>query len=161
MARVNELLGDIASILNGLPEVFSTPQWGGRAYKLPGPDGSLRKPKLLAFVSLTKEKDAVSVVFKLPLELSARSIERFDWIGPFEFGNWKKSGWIAARLKDRRRLRTLSRLLKESRSLFPIREKPPTSRKRAASSSSSNPVLRRIDRVMAEAKEEGWEPAEN
>lgn len=161
MARVNELLGDIATILNDLPDVFSTPQWGGRAYKLPGPDGSLRKPKLLAFVSLTKERDAVSVVFKLPLELSAQSIERFDWIGPFEFGTWKKAGWIAARLKDRRRLRTLNRLLKVSRSLYPMRETPPSPRKRSASSSTSNPVLRRIDRVMAEAKDEGWTPPEN
>lgn len=160
MARVNELLGDIASILNELPEVFSTPQWGGRAYKLPGANGSRKKPKLLAFVSLTKEQDAVSVVFKLPPELSADSIERFDWIGPFEFGTWKKAGWISARMTDGRRLRTLNRLLKESRSLYPMRETPKSSRKRTASSSTSNPVLRRIDRVMAEAKDEGWEPSD-
>ena len=37
--RLARHMGEIGSLLNDLPNVFSTPQWGGRAYKLPGPNG--------------------------------------------------------------------------------------------------------------------------
>ena len=34
---VEAILESLAAALNAMPDVFSTPQWGGRAYKLPGP----------------------------------------------------------------------------------------------------------------------------
>lgn len=169
MASTSDLLSGIAAILNGLPDVFSTAQWGGRAYKLPGPDGSTKKPKLLAFVSVSADNEGddecVSVVFKLPKERSDAVTERFDWIGPFNFGNWKRSGWIAARLTDGRQLRAMKRLLGECRELFPTRKTPERRRRRPGPgredgprSTGTHPVVRRIDRVMAEARKEGWRP---
>jgi hypothetical protein len=160
MAQVNELLGQIGKVLNGLPDVFSTAQWGGRAYKLPGPNGSLKRPKLLAFVDVAKSGDAVSVVFKLPPDAAQEAIGRFDWIGPFKFGALEKTGWIDATVSDGRQVRTLKRLLKVCHAMFPRAERPSGDRSRAAddSSAAANPVVRRIDRVMTQARAEGWTP---
>ncbi|MCZ6834394.1 MAG: hypothetical protein O7G85_01340 [Planctomycetota bacterium] len=160
MPRINDLMGDIALILNGLPDVFSTPQWGGRAYKLPGANGSLKKPKLLAFVSLTKTRDAINVVFKLPKEQSVEMVERYSWVGPFEFGKWHKSGWISATMTQKRQLKPLARLLGECRQLFPMESPESSSRRSKSANRGTNPIVRRLDRVMAEAKDEGWEPPE-
>ena len=158
MPRINDLMGEIASILNALPEVFSTPQWGGRAYKLPGANGSLKKPKLLAFVSLTKEQDAINVVFKLPKTQSEEAVDRYAWVGPFEFGKWHKSGWISARMTQKRQLKPLARLLDECRALFPMAKTEPDRPKRDSFKGGSHPIVRRLDRVMAEARDDGWEP---
>ena len=49
-AKGTMLLAEVAKVLNALPGVFSTPQWGGRAYKLPR-GGNSGKPKLLAHVT--------------------------------------------------------------------------------------------------------------
>lgn len=163
MATTSELLGEIASILNGLPDVFSTAQWGGRAYKLPGPNGSRKKPKLLAFVSVTKGDEAVDVVFKLPKDLSNATVERFGWIERFEFGNWKNAGWIRAELSDGRQLRTMKRLLGECRAMFPTQDVSPASppgRHEEPRRAGMHPIVRRMDRVMAEAKKDGWRPRE-
>jgi hypothetical protein len=67
--KITEIQDLIAAALNALPGVFSTVQWGGRAYKV-GP----RKPKafkLLAHVYLTRDEDAVCVDFKLPKQRAA------------------------------------------------------------------------------------------
>ncbi len=154
--RFARLMGEIGSLLNDLPDVFSTPQWGGRAYKLPGLNGSLKKPKLLAFVVMTRDKEAVSVVFKLPKSLSDEIMQRFDWIEAFSFGNWKNAGWIDARLTDGRQLRTLKRLLKECRGLFPDQKNQPETQTGVASPASSDSVARRIDRVVKKAIADGW-----
>lgn len=156
--RLARLMGEISSLLNDLPDVFSTPQWGGRAYKLPGPNGSLKKPKLLAFVVMTRDQDAVSVVFKLPKSLSDETPQRFGWIEPFNFGNWKNAGWINARITDGRQLRTLKRLLKECRALFPDQIPQPETASGAASHMTSDSVASRIDRVVTKAIAEGWSP---
>ena len=160
MAPVNELLGSIGKVLNGLPDVFSTAQWGGRAYKLPGANGSLKKPRLVAYVAVTKDESAVAVVFKLPKEASAEATRRFEWIGPFKFGSWEKSGWVEARVSDGRQVRTLARLLRECRAMFPAMETSSLDelRGRTSAGAPSNPVVKRIDRVMAEAKAGGWKP---
>ncbi len=159
--RIPELMGEVGTILNAFPGVFSTVQWGGRAYKLPGVNGSLKKPKLLTFVSLTKDEKAVSVVFKLPRERSADVIERYAWVEPMNFGTWGKSGWITARVSQKRQLGPLAKLLTECRANFPQTViKPERGKRRAGESSGSNPIVRRLDRVMAEAKADGWEPGD-
>ena len=159
MARLTELLGEIGSILNDLPDVFSTAQWGGRAYKLPNPNGNRKKPKLLAFVTKTPEEDAVRVVFKMPKDRSVASIERYGWVEPFEFGNWKKSGWVAAQINGKRQLKPLGRLLGECRAMFPAQDARESSPGR--SPASSNPIVNRLDRVLGQARADGWTPAED
>ncbi len=153
--RIFELMGEVGSILNALPGVFSTVQWGGRAYKLPGRNGSTKKPRLLAFVTMTKEEDAINVVFKLPGERSTHAKERFAWVGPFEFGKWEKSGWISARITQKRQLSPLKKMLAECHAMFPV---PEIVSESASPTSSSNPVVSRLNRVMAEARADGWEP---
>ena len=131
---------------------------GGRAYKLPGPGGSRRKPKLLAFVTSTKDEKAVSVGFKLPVPRAAEVVERYAWIEPHSFGALGKSGWVAARLSSPRHLKMLSRLLAEARKLHPVQdvEERPTGTPAAATFSSV--TAKHIDRVMREVRAEGWEP---
>ena len=73
--RVSRMLGEVNTILAALPGVFSSAQWGGRAYKLPGPNGSRSRPKLRAFVSPSRDGRAVGVSFKLPPARAANIIE--------------------------------------------------------------------------------------
>ena len=80
--RIAELLGEIDRILSDLPDVFSTAQWGGRAYKLPNPNGDRSKPKLLAFVVVARDGDAVSVGFKLDRQRAPNVIEQYKWVAP-------------------------------------------------------------------------------
>jgi hypothetical protein len=77
------LLAELAVLLNGLPGVFSTPQWGGRAYKVPR--GGSGKPKLLAHVTPADGDDGVTVSFKLQPPEAATQVERHVWIAPHSF----------------------------------------------------------------------------
>ena len=171
--RISRLLGEVNTILVALPGVFSAAQWGGRAYKLPGPGGGRKRPKLLAFVNPARDGRAVHVSFKLPPPRAAEVIERHAWIEPHSFRTMAPSGWVDAAVSNRRQLRPLARLLQESRSLHPLLEsaggedgseaagasdsgdrEPETTITRAA----TDLVARRIDRVMKQAKAEGWSP---
>jgi hypothetical protein len=165
--RSGQLLGEIGSSLGELPDVFSTAQWGGRAYKVPGPGGSRNRPKLLAFVCLTRDEKAVSVSFKLPKDRAAAAVDRHAWIEPHDFGSLARSGWVAARLTTRRQWQSLRPLIQASRQLYPRTEPEPEteaeSRRpaRQGSDSSRSHEARRIDRVMREAADAGWSPGED
>ena len=158
--RISAILHDVGSILNDLPGVFSTPQWGGRAFKLPGPGGNRKKPKLVAHVYLTNDEKAVGIAFKLPKERAAALVEQHDWIEPHSFRTLAPSGWIVAHVTQKRQINMLSKLLIESREQYPKTEEPTdeAQSRETATGSSSGPVARHIDRVMREAKLEGWSP---
>ncbi len=150
--RIKDLLASVSSILNELGGVFSAPQWGGRAYKLPGRGGSRSKPKLLAFVGTSREADAVTVMFKLEKARAAEVVERYRWIEPHSFRTLAPAGWVTARVTTRRQVTTLAKLLPESRALYGAAEPEP------AWSRNADPVVGRIDRVMRAARAEGWSP---
>ena len=59
--RRARLLEDLGAVLNALGGVFSTPQWGGRAYKLPRRGGARERPRLVAFVGPSRDGRAVTV----------------------------------------------------------------------------------------------------
>ncbi len=149
--RINGLLDELAVILNDLPAVFSTPQWGGRAYKV-GREG---KAKVLAHVCLTKGGDAVTVSFKLAPERARDLIERHEWIAPHSFRTLAPAGWLTAQVTTKRQVGTLGRLLAESHGLHPVpAENDASPRPRPAASETA----RHIDRVMGEVSAEGWTP---
>ncbi len=157
--RLLGLLEELSATLQGLPNVFSTPQWGGRAYKLPGPGGSTAKPKLVAFVGLDAAAGAVEISFKLPPPRAKEVRKRHSWIVPHSFATLAPSGWLTARLTTKRQLATLKKLLAESRSLFGTRQE--VSCEPARTGSTSGAIARRIDRVMRELKEEGrWKESD-
>ncbi len=163
-----ELLGEA---LTQLPGVFSTPQWGGRAYKLPGPNGNTRKPKLLAFVDITKEGDAVHVSFKLDKERARTLTNKYTWLGPHGFRTLAPSGWVTAQVSTKREINALLKLLTESHNLYsptpgngePRENTEPTppdcgGRGGRGGRGGSSETARHIDRVMSEARTNGWQP---
>jgi hypothetical protein len=163
--RIGRLLSDVSGIFNGMPAVFSTPQWGGRAYKLPGRDGDRGKPRLLAHITMRRAADAVNVDFKLPPDRAAAEIDRLQWLSPHSFRTLAPAGWVTATLSDRRRVRSLARLLAESRALHGETETLQPSAPHAVEAcvarsdeSTSDGVARRINRVMREANVDGWTP---
>src|SRR5688572_30491941 len=79
---ITQIQEQIASALGKLPGVFSTVQWGGRAYKLPSPNGNRKKPKLLAHVYMDKSGKALFVDFKLEREHARQVVDECDWIKP-------------------------------------------------------------------------------
>jgi hypothetical protein len=159
-AIIAALLEKIAGELSGLPDVFSTVQWGGRAYKLPGVSGSTKKPKLLAHVCLDKSGEAVWVDFKLARERAGQAVAEFSWIKPHSFRTLAPAGWISARVSTRSQCRKLVPLLIESRSLHPAIKPPPTAVSASAGDASKRgaDAAERIDRVMRQKRSEGWRP---
>lgn len=155
--RAATILESIAEIFAEIPDVFSTPQWGGRVYKIPGPNGNRKKPKMIAHVVLTKDKDAVEVGFKLSVPAAAAACEKYAWIEPSTFGSFGKNGWVGATLTQKRQVRSLKPLLIASRDLHPkqpvIDDAPPKKR------SQGGTAARRVDQVMDEAAAEGWAPS--
>ncbi len=154
--RAAGILDELSSSLNALSGVFSTPQWGGRAYKLPGPGGSRNRPKLLAVVHPSKTAGAVEVSFKLEQQRAKAIISQYDWIVPHSFRTLAPSGWVTARVSTKRQLTALTRLLKESHALHPTTAKRTDGP--ARSRASSTVAARRIDRVMSELQARGWSP---
>jgi predicted DNA-binding protein (MmcQ/YjbR family) len=148
-ARATTLLAEVAKVLNGLPGVFSTPQWGGRAYKVPA--GSSGKPKLLAHVTPVEDEGGVTVSFKLPPAAAADQTERHNWIAPHSFRTLAPSGWVTAHVRTRRQLATLRKLLVESHALHRTKA-PPVKDPGAA------PDAARIDQVLRDAAPDGWTP---
>ncbi len=157
--RATDLREQLSAILNALPDVFSTPQWGGRAYKVPAKAGSRSKPKLLAFVSVPDSQDAVQVSFKLAPDRAGAMVQRHQWIAPHPFRTLAPAGWVTALVSTKRRLTRLANLLKESCLLYgsvecaaaaPARSLPADGR--------SDPIARHIERVMRELSAEGWSP---
>ncbi len=154
--RVQTILSDLGRRLNSLPGVFSTPQWGGRAYKVPGPNGNPKKPKLVAFVAMNKAGDAIGVQFKLTRSRAEQVIDDHDWIKPHSFRTLAPAGWISAKVTGKRQFTVLAKLLAESRALYPTVPKTQADPKKR--SAGSDAVSRRIDQVMGEMQAEGWRP---
>jgi predicted DNA-binding protein (MmcQ/YjbR family) len=150
-ARTQMLLAELAAVLNGLPGVFSTPQWGGRAYKVPRRGSG--KPKLLAHVMPAEGEDAVTVSFKLPPPEAATEVERHDWIAPHSFRTLAPSGWVTAHVRTKRQLATLRRLLHESHGLHGVVTADDPSPEPGGGDESA-----RINRVLGEAANDGWSP---
>jgi hypothetical protein len=158
MARsINGILEGVAGTLNALPGVFSTPQWGGRAYKLPGPGGSVKRPKLLAFVCLSKDGSTIIVTFKLDKQRAAQVIATHSWIVRESFGSLGGAGWVRAKVAAAAHVRTLAPLLAESRGLYPAVE-PAIVELEPAGAAATGELARRIAKVMQLELPDGWTP---
>jgi hypothetical protein len=160
----SRILESLAVVLNRLPGVFSTAQWGGRAYKLPGPGGSLKKPKLLAFVSLSRDGASVVLTFKLPKPRAVETIGRHSWIIKESFGSLGAAGWVQAKLTQQRQINVLTGLLAESRALYPVSHAETAVRAEddaGGAKAGSSAVARRIARVMQQELPEGWSPPQD
>jgi hypothetical protein len=142
---------EVATLLGGFPDVFSTVQWGGRAYKL----GNPRKPRLLAFVS-SDDPRRVCVTFKLPRPRAGEVVDRHAWIRPHEFRTLAPAGWVTATASCKRHLQILTGLLSESRALYPVQRTGPRNPPPAAAPAPGvHPDAARIDRVMALLRDRG------
>jgi hypothetical protein len=164
--RIESILDAVARHLNGLEGVYSTVQWGGRAYKLPGAGNTRRKPRLLAFVYCTRDRAAVGVDFKLEPERAAAVVERHAWLERHNFKTLAPCGWVSAMVSSRRQVGPLCRLLSESRALYTaggdaaVPHDRPEDRRGRRPSRAADPVAQRIDRVMKEARAGGWAPCD-
>jgi predicted DNA-binding protein (MmcQ/YjbR family) len=150
-SRTRTLLAELAEVLNGLPGVFSTPQWGGRAYKVPARGAG--KPRLLAHVTPVDRENAVTISFKLAPPEAADQVERHEWIAPHSFRTLAPSGWLTATVRTKRQVATLRKLLRESHGLHGVVTVDERSPQRKSDGETA-----RIDRVLGEAASEGWEP---
>jgi predicted DNA-binding protein (MmcQ/YjbR family) len=151
--RIEGLLDQLAAALNGLPNVSSTPQWGGRAYKVAStPSG---KVKMLAFVAMNNEGNAIHVSFKLRPPQAEGLVERHDWIEPHSFRTLAPSGWLTATVSTSRQLGPLKKLLTESHTLYVSKGAPPPQTIEPAAGSGD---ARHIDRIMDEVRDGGWSP---
>ncbi len=157
-ARTQMLLAELSALLKGLPAVFSTPQWGGRAYKVR--QGASGKPKLLAFVSPADSGDAVHVSFKLQPPEAAAQVKRHDWIAPHSFRTLAPAGWLTARLSTKRQLAALRKLLEASHGLHHTAGAPSADADAAPATprAAADAEAARIERVLREATGEGWTP---
>ena len=153
-ARLDEVRQDLMAALAALRGVFSTPQWGGRAWKLPGPGGNRKKPKLVAFVAPAGEGGAVAVSFKLARSRAQEVVKRHKWVSPHSFRTLAPSGWVTAEVSTKRQATALKKLLAESRALHGDAEAPTE----APRTGGADPLARRLDDVMAQARKRGWTP---
>ena len=157
-ARIQALLAELAGSLNSLPGVFSTAQWGGRAYKVPRGSGGASKPKLLAHVSIAEGGQVITASFKLTTPRAEEAIDRYDWIEPHSFRTLAPAGWLTATVTTKRQLGVLVKLIRESHTLLgpppPAVDVEVPSRTRRP----SNGAAGRIDEVMKEVAGEGWAP---
>lgn len=149
---VQAIQDELAAILNTLAGVFSTPQWGGRAYKVPRPSAA-GKARMLAFVAINGEADAVQVSFKIPLPDAETAVEQHDWIAPHSFRTLAPAGWLTATVSTKRHVRTLGALLGRSHAMHGVDAGQPRTPAPAANSGTGH-----IDRVMREVRSEGWTP---
>ena len=168
---VEAILESLAAALNAMPDVFSTPQWGGRAYKLPGPGSrGTKKPVLLTHVSIPKERDSVRLGFRLDVPHAKTVVKQHKFIKPSTFGTLGKCGWLETALKTNAQCRIVIGLLKESRALHPVSDaaavkvesKPARNSKRGAvASGEDDGVAKRLDAVLRRKREEGWSPQDD
>jgi hypothetical protein len=156
--KIAQLQETIAAALNAMPGVFSTVQWGGRAYKV----GTPKKFKLLTHICLVVDERAVGLGFKLKKDRAAKVVDEFDWITPHSFRTLASSGWLEARVWTKSQAKVIVELLNESRELYPAvesQEKPARNRRRS-SSAEGEIVVQRLDAVIAAKRSEGWRPAQ-
>jgi hypothetical protein len=156
----------LAKALNALPGVFSTVQWGGRAYKLPGPGSrGMKKPVLLTHVCLNKAEDAVCLGFRLEKTRARAVVRKHNWIKPHSFSTLSKTGWVETQVRTKAQCKVIIELLRESRTLHPMpevaapaRDSTTARRGKRASSASADGVAQRLDVVLRQKREEGWRP---
>ncbi len=134
-------------LLESFDGVWSSPQWGGRAYKI----GPQRKPKLFAFVY--EDKGRCMVEFKLPPEAAGQAVQRYRWVVRHPWSNLRRSGWVQVTFQRSAQLGPLGKLLTQTRQLFaststPVRDKP----------RARDPVAARIESVMRQARQRGLRP---
>lgn len=154
----------ISESLNALPGVFSTVQWGGRAYKA----GTPKKFKLLAHVYLTRDEDALCVDFKLTKQRAAAVVDDHDWITPHSFRTLAGAGWVSAEVRMKSQVKVVEGLLRESRALYPVEEAsktPPGAgagarRRKRGPDAEAEIVVRRLSAIVAAKRAEGWRPAQ-
>ncbi len=158
--RPDQILDTLAAVLAGMDGVFSTPQWGGRAYKVGRPDGAHRKGKgkgkIVAFMALDGAGKAVQVSFKIPPTDAQTACERYDWIEPHSFRTLAPSGWLTATVATKRRVGTLTSFLKQSHAMHGVRVATPS--EPAGWSRAADDDASRIDRVMGQVRDDGWSP---
>jgi hypothetical protein len=162
------VLEALAVSLNALDGVFSTPQWGGRAYKLPGSGGRRDKPKLVAFVCPSDDGTVVTVSFKLDPARAEAVVERHEWIEPHSFRTLAPAGWLTARVRTARHVKALVPLLTECHGqLAPTPGTSPgagrgSERRSDEATKGTNSTHRghtpHLDAVMEEARARGWTP---
>jgi len=169
--KITEIHKTLAAALNALPGVFSTVQWGGRAYKLPGPGSRGRKkPVLLTHVCLAPERDAVCLGFRLEKGRARAVLRQYAWLKPHSFGTLKKCGWIETEVRTKAQCRVVAGLLRESRTLHPMptaedlgksatAPKAQRSRRRhKVADAATDPAALRIEAVLRRKRDEGWAP---
>ena len=135
-------------------DVFVSEQWGGWAYKIPGPNGNRAKPKLVAFVHEIERGRALCVEFKLQISRADQSITEHDWIDRHPWQNLGPAGWVQAQLTRKPQVPMLSKLITESRALLPKVRVPETQEVVTDGSRTA----RHIDHVMRAARDSGWCP---
>jgi hypothetical protein len=168
---MNKVISDIqeslAAALNAMPDVFSTVQWGGRAYKLPRPGSRGRKkPVLLTHIVIPKTRDAVHLGFRLPVPRAKAVVKQHRFIRPSTFGTLGKSGWLEMALTTKSQCKVVIALLKESRGLHPVSQadaapaapKSARRRKRGSDAGGDDGITNRMDAVLRRKREEGWKP---
>jgi predicted DNA-binding protein (MmcQ/YjbR family) len=152
------ILKALSDTLSRLPDVTSTAQWGGRAYKLPR-GGTSSKPKILAHVSQARDGGCVTVSFKLEKRRAEALVDRHAWLEQHPFGSLGRAGWVHASVRTKRQVDTLLKLLAESHALQKPKKSPAADLPEPATTrSSSDPTARRIARIVTQARAEGWEP---
>ena len=155
-ARIRQIQETVSAALNKLPDVFSTVQWGGRAYKVQLPGHGKRNFKLLAHLWVSDEEDAVGIAFKLDRKRAQDIVEQFDWIEPHSFRTLAPAGWVSARIQTKSQCAAVIRLLRESREQY-----PKTSDGLMRSGKPRHEVdtmSRRIEVVVLEKMRAGWSP---
>ena len=155
-ARIKDIQETISNALNKLPDVFSTVQWGGRAYKVQLHGPGRRNFKLLAHLWLSDEEDAVGIAFKLDRKRAHDVVERFEWIEPHSFRTLAPAGWVSARIKTKSQCAALIKLLGESRAQYPMNTTG--SMRRGKRRAEVDVVSRRIEVVVREKVRAGWSP---
>ncbi len=158
--RPDAILDTLAGVLNAMPGVFSTPQWGGRAYKVAKPDAPRvkgePKGKILAFLAPDRTGKATLVSFKLPPADAERACEQYDWVEPHSFRTLAPSGWVTATVTTKRQVGTLARFLKQSHAMQGVSGSKPAGA--SGTSRMADADAGHIDRVMGKVRDDGWEP---
>ena len=148
--NTSKLLNELNEYLLAFKQVFSSIQWGGKAYKLPDIKGNKSKPKLFVFTQIDEKNNALIADFKLPLEVAANAVEKHAHLTPSPFSNWAKTGWVSARFTTTRQLTSTKPLFKISYDNLPKPSISPSSKPtpQSASPSSTSPVAQKIDTIM-------------
>ncbi|MEM6459481.1 MAG: MmcQ/YjbR family DNA-binding protein [Planctomycetota bacterium] len=156
--KLRQAMADIAL---KLPGVFEEIKWGGWVYKVFGRGGTKKTSsksggaKMLCYV-VDGKNHGWHGQFKLPPERAEAVIEQLKWVERHPWKTLGPSGWVVARPRDARQLKTFAELLAESRALLPTYDAAAPAVETPPPGRTGDPVARKIDRVMREAVAEGW-----